>query len=160
MDEIDDSGSARSRRPWPSPQEESSSEVRSSACDASRAAAGVGWERSRNTRTDALEAVNLSAGVTSLEGAVDQLDDRVGALEAQEPPSSAVYVALREGGRVSGVTPVRVRAPLGTDWVGVYACGGQSVGEDSVIDASGEWSVQWDTRSCSKGPAGSDTWAS
>ena len=41
----------------------------------------------------------------------------------------------------------------------MYACGGQSVGEDSVIDASGEWSVQWDTRICSNGQQDLDTWA-
>ena len=96
-----------------------------------------------------------------LAGPTDQLDHQVAALEPQEPPlpSSAVYVAPTEGARVSGVTPVRVRAPAGTDWIGVYACGGQSVGEDSAIDASGEWSVQWDTQSCSNGRQDLDTWA-
>jgi PA14 domain/Fibronectin type III domain/Glycosyl hydrolases family 16 len=76
-------------------------------------------------------------------------------------PSSVVYVAPTEGAKVSGVTPVRVRAPAGTDWIGVYACGGGSVGEDLVMDANGEWSVQWDTQTtaCSNGPQNLDTWA-
>jgi Glycosyl hydrolases family 16 len=78
-----------------------------------------------------------------------------------EPPSTVVYVAPTEGSTVSGVTPVRVRAPAGTDWIGVYACGGQSVGEDLVMDANGEWSVQWDTQmaGCSNGSQGLGTWA-
>jgi len=78
-----------------------------------------------------------------------------------EPPSTVVYVAPTEGATVSGVTPVRVRAPAGTDWIGVYACGGESVGEDLVIDPSGEWSVQWDTRmaGCSNGLTTLDTFA-
>ena len=74
-------------------------------------------------------------------------------------PSSVVYVAPTEGARVSGLTAVRVRAPAGTDWIAVYACGGQSVGEDSVVDAGGEWSVQWDTRSCPNGQQDLDSWA-
>jgi hypothetical protein len=103
----------------------------------------------------------LRADLVSLEGAVDQLEQRVAALKAQEPPppSSVVYVAPTEGAQVSGVTPVRVRAPAGTDWIGVYACGRESVGEDLIMDANGEWSVQWDTQTCSNGPRGLDTWA-
>jgi Glycosyl hydrolases family 16 len=73
-------------------------------------------------------------------------------------PSSVVYVAPTRGAKVSGVTPVRVRAPAGTDWIGVYACGG-SVGEDLVRDANGEWWVQWDTQVCSNGQQTLDTWA-
>ena len=78
---------------------------------------------------------------------------------AAAPPSSVVYVAPTDGAHVTGVTGVRVRAPAGTSWIGVYACGGQSVGEDSVIDATSEWSVQWDTRICSNGRQELDTWA-
>jgi len=78
-----------------------------------------------------------------------------------DPPATVVYVAPTEGATVSGVTPVRVRAPAGTDWIGVYACGGESVGEDLVMDPSGEWSVQWDTRTaaCSNGTQSLGTWA-
>jgi Glycosyl hydrolases family 16 len=101
--------------------------------------------------------------IASLEGPVDQLEERVAALEASEPPppSPVVYVAPTRGAKVSGVTPVRVRAPAGTDWIAVYACGGGSVGEDFVRDANGEWSVQWDTHTmaCSEGPQDLDTWA-
>ena len=77
------------------------------------------------------------------------------------PPSTVVYVSPTQGARVSGITTVRVRAPAGTDWVGVYACGGESVGEDQVMDANGEWSVRWETRTaaCSNGTQDLDTWA-
>jgi PA14 domain/Glycosyl hydrolases family 16/Fibronectin type III domain len=75
------------------------------------------------------------------------------------PPSTVAYMAPTEGATVSGVTPVRVRAPAGADWIGVYACGGKSVGEDLVMDANGEWSVQWDTRICPNGSQDLDTWA-
>jgi Glycosyl hydrolases family 16 len=76
-------------------------------------------------------------------------------------PSTVVYVTPPQGATVSGVTAVRVRAPAGTDWIGVYACGGTSIGEDHLEDASGEWSVQWDTRiaACSNGTQDLDTWA-
>jgi hypothetical protein len=76
-----------------------------------------------------------------------------------DPPSSVVYVAPTEGAQVSGVTPVRVQAPAGTDWIGMYACGGLSVGEDLAADAYGAWSVQWDTQICPNGQQGLDTWA-
>jgi hypothetical protein len=77
------------------------------------------------------------------------------------PPSTLVYVAPRQGATVSGVTPVRVRTPAGTDWIGVYACGGTSVGEDHVQNANFEWSVQWNTRTtaCSNGTHDLDAWA-
>jgi len=77
------------------------------------------------------------------------------------PPSTVVYVAPTQGATVRGVTPVRVRAPAGTDWIGVYACGGESVGEDLVMDPNGEWSVQWDTQmaGCSNGSQELGTWA-
>ena len=54
-----------------------------------------------------------------------------------------------------------VRAPAETDWIAVYACGGESVGEDLVMNANGEWSVQWDTQTadCSNGTQDLDTWA-
>jgi hypothetical protein len=76
-------------------------------------------------------------------------------------PRRVVYVTPREGATVSGVTAVRVRAPSRTDWIGVYACGGESVGEDHVRNANGEWSVQWDTQTaaCSNGTQDLDTWA-
>jgi Glycosyl hydrolases family 16 len=78
-----------------------------------------------------------------------------------DPPSTVEYVAPREGATVSGITAVRVRAPAGTDWIGVYACGGLSVGEDLVMNPSGEWSVQWDTQmtGCSNGSQPLDTFA-
>jgi hypothetical protein len=78
-----------------------------------------------------------------------------------DPPSTVVFVAPPQGATVSGVRDVRVRAPAGTDWVAVYACGGESVGEDHVIDANGEWLVQWDTRTaaCSNGTQELDAWA-
>jgi hypothetical protein len=108
--------------------------------------------------TDYQFAVAVQFGV----GHVSNYSSRVGATTdaaTPNPPSSVVYVAPREGAQVSGVTPVRVRAPAGTAWIGVYACGGKSVGEDLVIDANGEWSVQWDTRICPNGQQGLDTWA-
>jgi hypothetical protein len=74
-------------------------------------------------------------------------------------PSSVVYVAPTRGAKVSGVTPVRVRAPAATDWIGVYACGGESVGEDLVRDANGEWSVRWHTHICPNGRQDLGTWA-
>ena len=78
-----------------------------------------------------------------------------------DPPSTVVYVEPTQGETVSGVTPVRVRAPAETDWIAVYACGGESVGEDLVMNANGEWSVQWDTQTadCSNGTQDLDTWA-
>jgi hypothetical protein len=78
-----------------------------------------------------------------------------------DPPSTVVYVEPTQGETVSGVTPVRVRAPAETDWIAVYACGGGSVGEDLVMNANGEWSVQWDTQTadCSNGTQDLDTWA-
>jgi hypothetical protein len=78
-----------------------------------------------------------------------------------EPPSTVVYVAPTQGATVSGLTWVRVWAPAGTDWIGVYACGGESVGEDLVMNPNGEWSVPWDTRTtaCSNGTQDLDTWA-
>ena len=77
------------------------------------------------------------------------------------PPSTVVYVAPTQGATVSGVRAVRVRAPAGTDWIGVYACGGASIGEDHVIDANGEWSVQWNTltAACTNGTQDLETWA-
>ena len=71
----------------------------------------------------------------------------------EDPPATVVYVSPTQGATVSGVTAVRVRAPAGTDWIGVYACDGKSVGEDRVIGANFEWSVQWDTQmaGCSNG---------
>lgn len=75
-----------------------------------------------------------------------------------DPPSTVVYVAPTQGATVSGVTTVRVWAPAGTDWIGVYACGTSY--EDHVKDANGQWSVQWDTRTaCSNGEQDLDTWA-
>jgi Glycosyl hydrolases family 16 len=78
-----------------------------------------------------------------------------------DPPTTVEYVAPTQDATVSGITPVRVRAPAGTDWIGVYACGGESVGEDHVMGANGEWSVQWDTQTaaCSNGTQDLDTWA-
>ena len=78
-----------------------------------------------------------------------------------DPPSTVVFVAPTQDAMVSDVREVRVRAPAGTEWVGVYACGGGSVGEDHVMGANGEWSVQWDTRTaaCSNGTQDLDAWA-
>ena len=84
------------------------------------------------------------------------------AVTTSDQPSTVVYVAPTQGETVSGVTDVRVRAPAGTDWVGVWACGGGSVGEDHVQNANGEWSVQWDTQAavaCSNGTQDLETWA-
>ena len=76
-------------------------------------------------------------------------------------PSTVVYVTPTQGATVSGVRAVRVRAPAETDWIGVYACGGESAGEDSVADTNGEWSVQWNTQTaaCSNGTQDLDTTA-
>jgi hypothetical protein len=76
-------------------------------------------------------------------------------------PSDLVYVAPTQGATVSGVTRVRVRAPAGTDWIAVYACGGKSVGEDLVMDPSFEWSVLWNTQmtGCSNGSRDLDSFA-
>jgi len=78
-----------------------------------------------------------------------------------DPPSTLVYVAPTQGAIVSGVTPVRVRAPAETGWIAVYACGGDSFGEDLVMNPNGEWSVNWDTQTaaCSNGTQDLDTWA-
>lgn len=78
-----------------------------------------------------------------------------------EPSSTLEYVTPTEGETVSGITAVRVRAPAQTDWIAVYACGGESVGEDILRDPNGEWSVQWDTQmtGCSNGSQALDTWA-
>ena len=78
-----------------------------------------------------------------------------------DPPSTVVYVTPTEGATVSGVTAVRVRAPAETDWIAVYGCGGESVGEDLVMNPNGEWSVQWDTqmKGCSNGSQPVDTFA-
>jgi hypothetical protein len=78
-----------------------------------------------------------------------------------EPSSTLEYVTPTEGETVSGVTPVRLRAPAETAWIGVYACGGLSVGEDLVRNPNGEWSVQWDTQmtGCSNGSQPLDTFA-
>ena len=82
-------------------------------------------------------------------------------LTTSDPPATVVYVTPAESATVRGVTAVRVRAPAGTDWIGVYACGGESVGEDHVLGANGEWSVRWDTRTaaCSNGTQDLETWA-
>ncbi len=76
-------------------------------------------------------------------------------------PSTVEYVTPTEGETVSKVTPVRVWAPAGTEWIAVYACGGQSVGEDLVRNSNGQWSVQWDTQmtGCSNGSQPLDTFA-
>jgi hypothetical protein len=78
-----------------------------------------------------------------------------------DPPSTVEYVTPTDGATVSGMTPVRVRAPAGTAWIAVYACDGKSVGEDLVIDPTGEWSVEWDTQmtGCSDGTRTLDTFA-
>ena len=77
-----------------------------------------------------------------------------------DPPTEIEYVTPTDGATVSGVTPVRVRAPAETDWIGVYACG-ESVGEDHLIGPNGEWSVQWDTQmaGCTNGLTTIDTFA-
>jgi Glycosyl hydrolases family 16 len=76
-------------------------------------------------------------------------------------PSTVEYIAPTQGATVSGVRAVRVRAPAGTDWVAVYACGGGSIGEDHVIGTNGEWSVQWNTltAACTNGTQDLETWA-
>ncbi len=78
-----------------------------------------------------------------------------------DPPPTVVYVAPTQDATVSGVTAVRVRAPAETDWIAVYGCDGESVGEDLVMDPNGEWSVKWDTQgaACSNGTQDLDTWA-
>jgi hypothetical protein len=78
-----------------------------------------------------------------------------------DPPSTVEYVTPTQGATVSGITTVRVRAPAETDWIGVYACNGESVGEDLVRNPNGEWSVKWDTQmtGCSNGAQGLDTFA-
>jgi hypothetical protein len=78
-----------------------------------------------------------------------------------EASSTLEYVTPTEGETVSGITPVRLRAPTETAWIAVYACGGMSVGEDLVRNPNGEWSVQWDTQmtGCSNGSQPLDTFA-
>jgi hypothetical protein len=91
-------------------------------------------------------------------GCTDAQDDS----ESPDPaptPAQVEYVAPADGATVSSVSAVKVKAPAGTDWIGVYACGGQSVGEDHVQDADGGWSVDWDTTTCANGPTQIDTWA-
>lgn len=72
-----------------------------------------------------------------------------------------MLLAPSAGATVSGITPVRVTAPVGTQWIGVYACTGNSVGEDTVQDADGGWSVQWNTQmaGCANGSQGLDAYA-
>ena len=80
--------------------------------------------------------------------------------ESPDPaPSSVQYVSPTAGTTVNGVAPVRVRVPSGTNWIGVYACGGRSVGEDLAPEADGTFTVQWDTTICANGQANLDTWA-
>lgn len=56
---------------------------------------------------------------------------------------------------------MRASAPVGTDWVGFYACTGETVGEDLVRDADGNFSVQWDTQmaGCANGTQEIDAYA-
>ena len=80
--------------------------------------------------------------------------------ESPDPaPSSVQYVSPTAGATVGGVAPVRVRVPSGANWIGVYACGGRSVGEDLAPEADGTFTVQWDTTICANGQANLDTWA-
>ena len=106
------------------------------------------------------------AGLVSRETTLQTLEPQLvvttsGAPPPPDPPSTVVYVAPTQGATVSGTRTVRVRAPAETDWIGVYACSGESVGEDSVMDANGEWSVQWNTQTaaCSNGTQDLDTTA-
>jgi glycosyl hydrolase family 16 len=75
--------------------------------------------------------------------------------------ASVTIAAPKAGALVHGITRVRVHAPEETAWVGVYACGGWSVGEDHVRDTGGRWSVLWDTRmrGCTNGVQGLDAFA-
>ena len=108
----------------------------------------------------AADTLELASRETNL-GIDPQLVVTTTSAPPPDPPSTVVYVAPTEGATVSGVTPVRVRAPAATEWIGVYACGGESVGEDLVIGPNGEWSVQWDTQmaGCSNGLTTLDTFA-
>ena len=107
-------------------------------------------------------AANI-AGLVSRETAVQALRPKLVVTTSDaplppDPPSTVVYVAPTQGATVSGVTTVRVWAPVGTNWIGVYACGKSY--EDHVKDANGQWSVQWDTRTaCPNGMQDVDTWA-
>jgi Glycosyl hydrolases family 16 len=95
-----------------------------------------------------------AAGLVSRETAVQTLQPQL----VVTTSSGVVYVAPTQGATVSGVTTVRVWAPVETNWIGVYACGKSY--EDHVKDANGQWSVQWDTRTaCSNGMQDVDTWA-
>ena len=123
----------------------------------------VEWDVTPWVARDGVYRFALKGGAANAAGFMSRGTTRQPQLvvTTSEPPSTVVYVAPTQGATVSGVTPVRVRAPAGTDWVGVYACGGESVGEDHVMNASGEWSVQWDTRTpaCSNGTQDLETWA-
>ena len=100
------------------------------------------------------------AALVSRETTVQTLQPQL-EVTTSDPPSTVVYVAPTQGATVSGVRTVRVRAPSGTDWIGVWACGGESVGEDHLLGTNGEWSVQWNTRTaaCTNGTQDLDTWA-
>jgi Glycosyl hydrolases family 16 len=75
--------------------------------------------------------------------------------------TSIAYVLPVSGATVSGSTPVRLEASADIDWIGVYACDGSSVGEDTVRDSDGGFSVQWDTSmlGCSNGSQPLDVYA-
>jgi hypothetical protein len=80
------------------------------------------------------------------------------------PPLSSDSLAFRaptDTTTVSDITPVIVTAPSNVDWIGVYACGGWSAGEDTVRDPDGGFSIQWDTtmQGCSNGSQPLDVYA-
>ena len=101
-----------------------------------------------------------ATGLVSRETAVQTLRPQL-VVTTSDAPSTVVYVAPTQGATVGGVTTVRVRAPAETDWIAVYACGGEPVGEDQAANAQGEWTVPWETRTaaCSNGIQDLDTWA-
>lgn len=98
-----------------------------------------------------------------IESDLGSLEDRVTALEGEEPPPPPAQVQIlapNDGATVSGTVSVRVSAPAGTDWVGVYSgfCPGNSIGEDHQIEG-GEFVVQWDTTLCQNATVNVDAWA-
>jgi hypothetical protein len=61
------------------------------------------------------------------------------------PPATFSFVAPASGATVSGTVTVEVSgSPTNTAFVDFY-CYGNTIGEDTVQNSNGDWSVQWDT---------------
>ena len=124
----------------------------------------VEWDVTPWVTRDGVYRFALKGGRRTLRASclVRRRSRRSGHSSSSRPDSpTVVYVAPTQGATVSGVTTVRVRAPAGTNWIGVYAWTASRSARIFVKDANGQWSVQWDTRSQHARTACKrlDTWA-